>query len=458
MKNKPKITIIGSGIGGLICGIELAKNNYDVTILEKNSFPGGYCTSFKKQGYTFDLGPHFLTAVGDKNNPIGHYLAHLRFKTKFIKLNEFDNFFIKNLKIDNILPADKFIYSLQEKYPQEKKAISKFFEDIKNILFCYNNCQLPNINSMTYKKMLNNYFKNRQLKTLLSAFSNYLGVKANQASALNIATLIGSIFYYQAFYPQKGMKDFAQTLARNFEHYKGKIIYKAKVTKINIINNNSAIITYDTNNKKYKVIANIVVSNISPQLTFEKLISTKNIPDNYFKKIKKLKSSLTGCALYLGINRDISKGKNKLGLYLNKHTYIVSTPNIHSKTIVPKNKSILRIIGFIPNKKTKLNIREKNKIKNIYLKKIFQLFPDIKNKIETMFFLAPDSYLKLTNNTSGAFFGAAAYPESSGKNSLPNKTPLKNLYLCGHWTNPMPAIQGVFISGLITAKKISSEY
>jgi prolycopene isomerase len=458
MENKPKVTIIGSGIGGLICGIELAKNNYNVTILEKNNFPGGYCTSFKKQGYTFDLGPHFITAVGDKNNPIGRYLDQLPFKTKFSKLTEFDNFFIKNLKINNNLPADKFICSLQKKYPPEKKAISKFFEDIKNILFYYNNSQLPNINSITYKKMLDNYFKSTQLKTLLSAFSNYLGVKAIQASALNIATLIGSIFYYQAFYPQKGMKDFAQTLVKNFKHYKGEIIYKAKVTKINIINNNSAIITYDSNNKKHKVIANIVVSNISPQLTFEKLISIKNIPNNYFKKIKKLKSSLTGCALYLGINRDISKEKNKLGLYLNKHTYIVGTPNIHSKTIAPKNKSIVRIIGFLPNKKTKLNIREKNKIKKIYLRKILQLFPDIKSKIEIMFFLAPDSYLKLTNNSSGAFFGAAAYPESSGKNSLPNKTPLKNLYLCGHWTNPMPAVQGVFISGLITAKEIISKH
>ncbi len=453
MKSKPTVIIIGSGIGGLICGIELAKNNYNVTILEKNSFPGGYCSSLKKKRYTFDIGPHFLTAVGDKNNPVGHYLDQLPFKTKFSKLTEFDNFFIESLKIKNNLPADKFIYSLQEKYPQEKKAISDFFEDIKNILSYYNNCKITDINTITYKKMLDNYFKNKQLKTHLSAFSNYLGLKANKASALNIATLIGSIFYYQAFYPQKGMADFAQNLVKNLEHYSGKIIYNANVTKINIINNNLAQITYH-NNKNQKT-ANIVISNISPQLTFEKLLSPKNIPSDYLKKIKKLKPSLSGCALYLGINTDISKEKNKVGLYLNKYKYIVNIPTIHSKKIAPKSKSIIRIIGFLPNNRSKLSIKEKNKIKSIYLKIILELFPEIKNKIETMVFLGPDSYLKLTNNISGAFFGAASHPKFSGKNSLANKTPLKNLYLCGHWTNPMSAIQGVFISGLITAKKIN---
>ena len=39
-KMKRKIVIIGSGLGGLSCGVLLAKEGYDVTILEQSSQPG----------------------------------------------------------------------------------------------------------------------------------------------------------------------------------------------------------------------------------------------------------------------------------------------------------------------------------------------------------------------------------------------------------------------------------
>lgn len=303
MSHKHKAIIIGSGIGGLICGIELARNNYAVTILEKNNIPGGYCSSFKKQGYTFDIGPHFLTAVGAKNNPIGLYLKKLPFKTNFIKLNNFDNFFLKKLKIKHPLNLNSLITSLQRKYPKEKNSITNFFNDIKNILYYYNNCNIPNIASLTFAKMLNNYFKNKNLKLELAAFSNYLGLSASKASALNISTLIASIFYYQSFYPQNGMSELPQILVKNLKHYGGEIIYQANVTAINTRANKIIGVTYNLPNKKNNQLnAKVIISNISPKYTFEKLLNSKLLPKNYLQKIKKTPSSISGCALYLGVN------------------------------------------------------------------------------------------------------------------------------------------------------------
>ncbi|NTV53846.1 MAG: NAD(P)-binding protein, partial [Syntrophaceae bacterium] len=50
--------IIGAGIGGLVCGCYLAKAGMKVLIAEQHNRPGGYCTSFKRLGFTFDAGPH----------------------------------------------------------------------------------------------------------------------------------------------------------------------------------------------------------------------------------------------------------------------------------------------------------------------------------------------------------------------------------------------------------------
>lgn len=50
--------IIGAGISGLVCGCFLAKAGMKVLIAEQHFKPGGYCTSFKRNGFTFDAAAH----------------------------------------------------------------------------------------------------------------------------------------------------------------------------------------------------------------------------------------------------------------------------------------------------------------------------------------------------------------------------------------------------------------
>src|SRR5512143_1081650 len=50
--------IIGAGIGGLVCGCYLARAGMKVLIAEQHFTPRGYCTSFKREGYTFDAAAH----------------------------------------------------------------------------------------------------------------------------------------------------------------------------------------------------------------------------------------------------------------------------------------------------------------------------------------------------------------------------------------------------------------
>jgi len=52
-----KIIVIGSGFAGLATATCLADRGYDVTVLEKNSVPGGRARQFKEAGFTFDMGP-----------------------------------------------------------------------------------------------------------------------------------------------------------------------------------------------------------------------------------------------------------------------------------------------------------------------------------------------------------------------------------------------------------------
>ena len=54
---KKKITIIGSGFSALAASCYLAKEGFNVTILEKNNTVGGRARQLVKEGFTFDIGP-----------------------------------------------------------------------------------------------------------------------------------------------------------------------------------------------------------------------------------------------------------------------------------------------------------------------------------------------------------------------------------------------------------------
>ena len=58
--------VIGSGIGGLVTASQLSAKGAKVLVLEKYIIPGGSGGSFKRKGYTFDVGASMIFGFGDK--------------------------------------------------------------------------------------------------------------------------------------------------------------------------------------------------------------------------------------------------------------------------------------------------------------------------------------------------------------------------------------------------------
>ena len=58
--------VIGSGIGGLVTASQLTAKGAKVLVLEKYIIPGGSGGSFKRRGYTFDVGASMIFGFGDK--------------------------------------------------------------------------------------------------------------------------------------------------------------------------------------------------------------------------------------------------------------------------------------------------------------------------------------------------------------------------------------------------------
>lgn len=59
MSANKKVIVIGSGFAGLSTASFMAKEGWQVIVLEKNKIPGGRASQLKEQGFTFDMGPSF---------------------------------------------------------------------------------------------------------------------------------------------------------------------------------------------------------------------------------------------------------------------------------------------------------------------------------------------------------------------------------------------------------------
>ena len=94
------IIIIGAGMAGLTCGCLLAQKGLKVLMVEKNPKVGGCCTSFQKEGFSFDLS---VQSIGEclKGGRIWRLLDKLNLvdQIHFIPLEPAREYYFPNQKV-----------------------------------------------------------------------------------------------------------------------------------------------------------------------------------------------------------------------------------------------------------------------------------------------------------------------------------------------------------------------
>jgi prolycopene isomerase len=77
-----KAIVIGTGIGGAGISGLLAKEGYEVTVFERNEFPGGKTSMYERDGFQVDMSVH-ISARGE-NGPIGMLARRLDADLEFL--------------------------------------------------------------------------------------------------------------------------------------------------------------------------------------------------------------------------------------------------------------------------------------------------------------------------------------------------------------------------------------
>lgn len=220
---KKNIIIIGSGFSSISAACYLAKAGHTVQILEKNSTPGGRARQFKKDGFTFDIGPSwywmpdvFEKFFGDFDRKVSDYYTLEKLDPGYEVY--FDQ--MESIKIGDTLEKIYTAFEAEEKGSAVKlKKFIKKAEDnyniaIKDLVYRPGISPLELVTPATVKKVgyflstikkeVIKEFKNERLAQILQFPVLFLGAKPSNTPAfynfMNFAD-----FGLGTWHPDKGM-------------------------------------------------------------------------------------------------------------------------------------------------------------------------------------------------------------------------------------------------------------
>src|SRR5262245_51478845 len=120
--------VIGAGIGGLISANLLARAGLSVLLVEQHYMVGGYCSTFRRHGFTFDAATHFYPLLGNPSTISGRLLVDLGIATGWVKMDPVDHFHCPDGSSFTV-PADfdAYLAKLKSEFPAEATALDHYF-------------------------------------------------------------------------------------------------------------------------------------------------------------------------------------------------------------------------------------------------------------------------------------------------------------------------------------------
>ncbi len=454
--------IIGAGIGGLVCGCYLAKAGMKVLIAEQHHKPGGYCTSFKRQGFTFPAAAHFIG--GFKHGNLQQIFEdHDIFQKMTLKRTDPSNIIMTpQHKISFWEDPARTIEDFQVAFPDEKDNIRDF---IYSLLQPDRKASIG-MRAWSFKNLIDKYFANEKLKTALCLplFGN-AALPPSRISAFIGAKIFREFLLDGGYYPDGGIQKFPDAFAERFEEYGGTLRLCNAVKKICVEKQKATGIVLENN--EY-IAAKYVISNCDARQTFLKLLG-KNVTGQQFSdKIRSMVPSLSGFIVYMGFD-DSLKYLPNAGVNIWKLSHVdISIEAIYELAKKGNYRDIASYLFYLStDRKTALAFLVApfatsnywQTMKELLIDRMVanieaDLLPGLSNHLKFKGGATPLTLYRYTGNFRGAAFGWACTPDQLALTDFRKPSFVQGLYLSGHWSTKGFGIPGVIYIGQDTAMMI----
>lgn len=481
MKNN--IAIIGSGFSALSAACYLAKEGHNVSVFEKNDTVGGRCRQFKKEGFTFDMGPSwywmpdiFEKFFNDFNKTTSDFYQldklspayKIFFKDEIITIGDtLDKICeeFERIEAGSSIPLKKFI----------NKAADNYNIAINKIVLKPGISPLELVTKDTVTRLdqffktisgdVRRQFKNPKLISTLEFPVLFLGAKPSNTpsfySFMNYAD-----FGLGTWHPKGGMYQIILAMKQLAEGLGVTINVNSNVSKINVENGNATSIIVNDKSLDFDVILSGADYHHSETLLDQKY---RQYSVNYWNNKTFAPSSLL---FYVGFDKKL-KNVNHHNLFFDTNfethaediydnpkwpkepLFYANFPSVTDDSMAPNGKENgFFLIPIAPNLEDTPVLREQ--YFDIIISRFEKLTQqDVKNNIIFKESFCVKDFIEAYNSYKGNAYGMANTLTQTAflRPNLKSKK-VNNLYFTGQLTVPGPGVPPALISGKLVAELI----
>ena len=499
--NQARVIIIGAGIGGLTAGALLAKRGYDVTIYDQAIVPGGCASTFKRRGFTFDVGATQVAGL----EPGG--IHHRIFRELEIDLPETSYcdpacaVFLpgETTPINVWRDPEKWQAERQRQFPGSEpfwQLLNKLFKaswkfqsrdpvlpprNLWDIWQLVSSVRPGTLITLPFTFMsvgdalrLYGLSEDKRLKTFLDMqLKLYSQVDADQTALLYAATALAVSQAPQGlFHLQGSMQVLSDCLVEGLTKYGGQLKMRHEVVKIHTEGAKAVAVEVrdqkgiTTTEKAHYIVANVTVQNLVQLVDNDKI---NRAFTGYQKRVAKLPQPSGAFVIYLGVDRAAIPENCPPHLqFLYDYEGIIGENNsLFVSVSKPKDgRAKEGQATIIASTFTDASMwwqgteEEYNQLKQQYtreaiasLSSYFHLTPETIIHQEAA---TPRTFATYTAREQGIVGGIGQRVATFGPFGFANRTPIKDLWLVGDSTHPGEGTAGVSYSALTVVRQIEA--
>ena len=464
--NMYDVVIIGSGLGGLVCGSLLAREGKRVLVLERQAQPGGCLQSYLRDGLSFDTGFHYVggLAEGQFLHDVFSHLGLMQLPWVRLDADGFDRVTIGQHTYPLAEGYDRFSDTLSEYFPREREALKQYVELMRHLP------PMKEIGSVNAYNWLTSLFHDPLLINVLSGPALKMELRAESLPLFTFAHGMSS-YIGSSWRLRGGGHLLVNSLVNDILRQGGRVVCHAEVNKL-VEKEGRIVAVRCTKGNIYE--GNVFISDVHPQLTFQWLGESHLLKKTFRRRINALENSFG----MFTVSLILKKGALP---YFNHNKYVYRKPNVWTfhedvggiggvmvSCRVPEEGNDARQIDLMTPMPWKLcepwvnttvgrrgEIYEmlKSHLADECLRLTERVIPGLRSMVEKYYTSTPLTYRDYTLTPCGSAYGIRKNYRYPLMTTLSPRTPIPNLLLTGQ-NLILHGVEGVTMTALLTCEEL----
>jgi len=480
------VVVVGGGLGGLSCALELARQGMKAVVLEAGPLPGGCLRTFSRRGYHFHLSPQYLGSL----QPEGATHAILRSFGVLDRLSlDRPELFLSasfpDLEIQLPNDRDGLQQALVSRFPREREGIDSLFEQARNIGSAVADGALgtgagaqahrrmvATWRNQSFEQLLAGHVVDPRLRALLGQTWMNMGLPPGLAAASTAAAVFHTGWIQGIHTIAGGGTALVRALVDRLRELGGDCLPGRAVQRITVAGGRIAGVVLADGTE---VGCPLVVAAVDPYRVFFDLMPGEEVSRLFRFRLERMEPSLSMISLHLGLDCPPS------ALGIPRTTTFVNTQPDHEEAYrraaqgelhhsswrltsyegahdecSPPGAGIATLTEVAAARdwveiNTAVDQERRAAVQETLLAKADLRFPGLRDHVVLAELATPRTLARLFGNHRGAAFGFAQTAAQSGNRRLAVRGPVAGLFLAGAWAYAGGGCEAVLMGGVQTA-------